>query len=256
MTHGSLFHEQTARQRVAALSDPGSFDELLPPPERITSPDLAQLGIPVSFDDGVGIGRAKIGGRKIYIAAQVGQFVGGAVGEIHGAKLTGLFKGYYRNPQASAAAFIDGWFRTGDLATCDANGFYTIVGRIKEMIRRAGENISATEVEEVLLALPGIVEAAAIAVPDEMRGEEVKAYLVLDQGVGIEDVPPSRVIEHREKQLAAFKVPRYLQYRTAPLPRSTSGKVRKPDLLSVADWRAGSWDRSCNAWLGGSTAAR
>jgi malonate decarboxylase beta subunit len=97
MTRGSLFHEQTARQRIAALVDPGSFDELLPPPERITSPYLAQLGIPVSFDDGVVIGRAKIGGRTIYIAAQVGQFVGGAVGEIHGAKLTGLFKAAARD---------------------------------------------------------------------------------------------------------------------------------------------------------------
>ncbi|MFO1161891.1 MAG: biotin-independent malonate decarboxylase subunit beta [Reyranellaceae bacterium] len=97
MTRGPLFHEQTARQRLAALVDPGSFDEFLPPPERITSPYLAQLGIPVSFDDGVVIGRAKIGGKKIYIAAQVGQFVGGAVGEIHGAKLTGLFKAAARD---------------------------------------------------------------------------------------------------------------------------------------------------------------
>lgn len=91
MMRGPLFHEQTARQRIAAVVDSGSFSELLPPPERITSPYLAQLGIPVSFDDGVVIGRATIGGKKVYLAAQVGQFVGGAVGEIHGAKLTGLF---------------------------------------------------------------------------------------------------------------------------------------------------------------------
>lgn len=87
----ALFHEQNARQRIAALVDPGSFDELLPPTERLTSPYLARLDIPVSFDDGVVIGRARLGGRKVYLAAQVGQFVGGAVGEIHGAKLTGLF---------------------------------------------------------------------------------------------------------------------------------------------------------------------
>eukprot|EP01034_Spumella_vulgaris_P018071 gene18071-23076_t len=94
---GALFHEQTARQRIASLADAGSFVELLPPPERITSPYLAQLGIPVSFDDGIVIGHAKIGGKKIYLAAQVGQFVGGAVGEIHGAKLTGLFKAAARD---------------------------------------------------------------------------------------------------------------------------------------------------------------
>ena len=97
MSRGPLFHEQTARLRLGGLVDPGSFGELLPPPERITSPYLAQLGIPVSFDDGVAIGRAKIGGKKVYIAAQVGQFVGGAVGEIHGAKLTGLFKAAARD---------------------------------------------------------------------------------------------------------------------------------------------------------------
>ncbi len=73
MTRGPLFHEQTARQRVAAIVDAGSFAELLPPPERLTSPYLAQLGIPVSFDDGVVIGRARIGGKKVYLAAQVGQ---------------------------------------------------------------------------------------------------------------------------------------------------------------------------------------
>jgi malonate decarboxylase beta subunit len=94
---GVLFHELTARQRLAGLVDSGSFVELLPPPERITSPYLAQLGIPVSFDDGVVIGHAKIGGKKVYLAAQVGQFVGGAVGEIHGAKLTGLFKAAARD---------------------------------------------------------------------------------------------------------------------------------------------------------------
>ncbi|MDI1286509.1 MAG: biotin-independent malonate decarboxylase subunit beta [Reyranella sp.] len=97
MTSGPLFHEQTARQRIAALADTGSFAELLPPPERLTSPYLVQLGIPVSFDDGLVIGRAKIGGKKVYLAAQVGQFVGGAVGEIHGAKLTGLFKAAARD---------------------------------------------------------------------------------------------------------------------------------------------------------------
>ncbi|MCF8531891.1 MAG: biotin-independent malonate decarboxylase subunit beta [Reyranella sp.] len=97
MTGGVLFHEQTARQRLDAITDQGSFVEFLPPPERLTSPYLAQLGIPVSLDDGVVIGRARIDGKKVYLAAQVGQFVGGAVGEIHGAKLTGLFKAAARD---------------------------------------------------------------------------------------------------------------------------------------------------------------
>ena len=111
MTGTSLFHEQTARQRIAAVVDAGSFVELLPPPERLTSPYLAQLGIPVSFDDGIVIGKAKIGGKKLYIAAQVGQFVGGAVGEIHGAKLTGLFKAAARDRVPCALIIESGGVR-------------------------------------------------------------------------------------------------------------------------------------------------
>lgn len=92
-----LFHEQTARQRISSLVDAGSFDEILPPPQRVMSPYLPQLDIPVSFDDGIVIGRAKIGGKPFYLAAQVGQFVGGSVGEVHAAKLTGILKAAARD---------------------------------------------------------------------------------------------------------------------------------------------------------------
>lgn len=160
----------------------------------------------------------------------------------------GLLQGYWNKSDATQAAFHGDWFRTGDLARQDARGFVTIVGRIKEMIRRAGENISATEVESVLLALPGIAEAAAVPVPDAQRGEEVKIYLVLADGVTPTDLPPDRVIAHCRTQLAAFKVPRYIEYRTTPLPRSTSGKVQKPTLLAETDdLRRNSWDRLASA---------
>ena len=98
MTRGSLFHEQTARQRLAALVDPGSFDELLPPPERIiTGPYLAQLGSRCRSTTASSSAAPGLAAGRSYIAAQVGQFVGGAVGEIHGAKLTGLFKAAARD---------------------------------------------------------------------------------------------------------------------------------------------------------------
>jgi malonate decarboxylase beta subunit len=97
MSCSNLFHEQTARQRIASLVEPGSFTEFLPPPARVMSPYLPQLDIPVSFDDGLVIGRAKIDGTPVYLAAQVGQFVGGAVGEVHGAKLTGIIKAAARD---------------------------------------------------------------------------------------------------------------------------------------------------------------
>ena len=86
------FAECSARERIAVLFDAGSFHEWLPPAARVTSPHLAQLGVPAAFDDGVAIGRALLGGRAVFVAAQEGEFMGGGVGEVHGAKLVGLLK--------------------------------------------------------------------------------------------------------------------------------------------------------------------
>lgn len=86
------YAECSARERVARLVDANSFHEWLPPAERVTSPHLAQLGVPCAFDDGVAIGRATLAGRHIFIAAQEGEFMGGGVGEVHGAKLVGLLR--------------------------------------------------------------------------------------------------------------------------------------------------------------------
>jgi malonate decarboxylase beta subunit len=86
------YQEATARERLQQLFDPGSFEEIIPPSARVTSPHLAQLNAPVAFDDGVAIGRAMLGGVAVYAAAQEGGFMGGAVGEVHGAKLVGLLR--------------------------------------------------------------------------------------------------------------------------------------------------------------------
>ena len=86
------FAECSARERIAALFDAGSFHEWLPPSKRVMSPHLAQLGVPAAFDDGVAIGEARLDGRRVFVAAQEGQFMGGGVGEVHGAKLVGLFR--------------------------------------------------------------------------------------------------------------------------------------------------------------------
>jgi malonate decarboxylase beta subunit len=88
----SSYQEATARQRIAGMLDAGSFDEFLPPQMRVISPHLHQLDAPVSFDDGVAVGRGTIEGRKVFIAAQEGGFRGGAVGEVHGAKLAGMLR--------------------------------------------------------------------------------------------------------------------------------------------------------------------
>ena len=95
------YAECPARERLARLVDAGSFHEWLPPSERVTSPHLAQLGVPSAFDDGVAVGRAMLAGRPVFIAAQEGEFMGGGVGEVHGAKLVGLLRRALRdNPDA------------------------------------------------------------------------------------------------------------------------------------------------------------
>jgi malonate decarboxylase beta subunit len=91
------YHELKARERIAAIVDSGSFQEIIPPPERVMSTYLPKLGIPVAFDDGLAIGSASLGGQRIYLAAQAGQFVGGSVGEVHSAKLVGLLKAAARD---------------------------------------------------------------------------------------------------------------------------------------------------------------
>jgi acyl-CoA synthetase (AMP-forming)/AMP-acid ligase II len=160
----------------------------------------------------------------------------------------GILKGYYRKPEATRDAFFGEWFRTGDIFRKDARGFYYIVGRKKDMIRRAGENISAREVEAVLKALPGVADAAAVPVPDPTRGQEVKIYVVLAPPVTKDQISPERIIAHCEANLARFKVPRYIAYRDS-LPKTPSEKIAKGELVKgVADLRAGSFDRVEGRW--------
>jgi malonate decarboxylase beta subunit len=95
------YAECSARERLARIVDAGSFHEWLPPAARVTSPHLAQLGVPCAFDDGVAVGRATLDGRTVFVAAQEGEFMGGGVGEVHGAKLVGLFKRALRDRPAA-----------------------------------------------------------------------------------------------------------------------------------------------------------
>jgi crotonobetaine/carnitine-CoA ligase len=172
----------------------------------------------------------------------------GEIGELQ-LEGPGMLQGYYKNREATRAAFQDGWFRTGDLFRQDEQGYFYIVGRTKDMIRRAGENIAAREVEAVLRGIPEIIEAAAVPVPDPTRGEEVKAYIVLDPSLAQKDLPPERVIAHCEANLARFKVPRFIAY-SASLPKTPSGKIAKKMLLENAgDLRKGSFDRIEGKWL-------
>ena len=160
----------------------------------------------------------------------------------------GMFLGYYEKPEANAKEFDGDWFCTGDIARQDENGYYYIVGRTKEMIKRSGENIAAREVESVIRELSQISEVAVLAVPDDIRREEVKALVILADGVTSEQCPPSVVIEHCSNRLAQFKVPRYIGY-VESFPRTPSNKVAKQQIMDrPVDPRAGAFDRVDKLW--------
>ncbi|VVJ15234.1 Long-chain-fatty-acid--CoA ligase (EC [Amycolatopsis camponoti] len=156
----------------------------------------------------------------------------------------GLMHGYHDDPEATAKAFEDGWFHTGDLARMDDAGRVYYIGRTKDMIRRSGENVSADEVERALLLHPAVRLAAVVAVPDELRGEEIKAYVVCDG----ERPEPAALAAFCSEKLAYFKVPRFWAF-ADELPMTPSERVAKGELRKVADPRAGSWDAKAEAWL-------
>jgi long-chain acyl-CoA synthetase len=138
-----------------------------------------------------------------------------------------VFKGYLNNPQATRMAIVDGWFRSGDLGTKDADGFITIVDRKKDLIIRGGYNVYPREVEEVLMRHPGVKQVAVIGIPHETHGEEVVAVIVRsDEGMGVTD---ETIIAWSQEHLARYKYPRYVHFIEA-MPLGPSGKVLKREL--------------------------
>jgi len=137
-----------------------------------------------------------------------------------------VFKGYWRDPEATSAAFAGGWFHTGDVGVKDEDGFVYIVDRLKDMIVSGGENIAGSEVERVLYEHAAVVEAAVVGRPDDRWGEVPVAYVVLAPEA---TVTPDELIEHCREQLAKFKVPKAVTVIDA-LPRNPSGKVLKREL--------------------------
>ncbi len=140
-------------------------------------------------------------------------------------------RGYFNNPEATAAAFSDGWFHTGDLGRLDDEGYLYVVDRLKDVIIRGGENIYAAEVEAALYEHPDITEAAIIGVPDERIGEEVGAVVRVRDGAAIS---PDDVRAHVAARLASFKVPSRVWITTDELPRNAAGKVLKRELRDDA----------------------
>ena len=142
---------------------------------------------------------------------------------------TSVFNGYWNLPKADAAAFVDGWFRTGDVACIDEDGFVFIVDRIKDLIIRGGENIGCGHVESALLMHPQVHEAAVFSVPDERLGEEVGAMVHGDPALDVEALRQF-LLQH----LARYEVPRYIVVSDAPLARTPSGKILKRAIREAA----------------------
>ena len=140
-----------------------------------------------------------------------------------------ILKGYYKNDTANTTAFRNGWFHTGDIGYCDADGFYYIVDRKSDMIIRGGENIYPREIDEVLYQHPAIAAAAAVGVKDELYGEEVAAVVVLKPGA---NTTAQDLIDYCKARLADFKCPTTVHF-VEDIPKGPTGKLLKRELAKM-----------------------
>lgn len=169
------------------------------------------------------------------------------VGELW-VKGRGIFKGYWNRANANAGCFDGEWFKTGDLMRCNELGLYWFEGRKKDIIRRFADNISAREVEAVIREIREIADVAAVPVRDDKRGEEVKIYVELKEGLTPADLQAERILEHARARLAAFKVPRYIAF-TPMLPRTVaSNKILKRELTAISDPLSNTYDGEEKRW--------
>ncbi|WP_249791449.1 class I adenylate-forming enzyme family protein [Bradyrhizobium sp. SRL28] len=171
----------------------------------------------------------------------------GEVGELW-VKGRGIFKGYWNRTDANAECFDGEWFKTGDLMRRNELGLYWLVGRKKDIIRRFADNISAREVEAIIREIREIADVAAVPVRDDKRGEEVKIYVELKEGLTPADLQVERILEHARARLAVFKVPRYIAF-TPMLPRTVaSNKVLKRELMAISDPLLNTYDGEDKRW--------
>jgi long-chain acyl-CoA synthetase len=249
------------RQLVAdAAAHPGDYESLLGiamggapiPPDLVTRIGGQTFRTPVAPSNGYGLtettsavvantgtdylarpdsaGRLMPGTDLRVVDPATGRDTGeGEVGELwfYGPNIA---RGYWNNPEATAAAFAGGWFRTGDLGRVD-DGWVYVVDRLKDVIIRGGENIYCAEVEAALFEHPAIDDVAVVGVPDPRNGEEAVAVVVPASQAAL---TADEVRRHVGERLASFKVPAYVVFRSQPLPRTASGKVLKRELRSAA----------------------
>ena len=203
-----------------------------------TCPTLAKSpmksGIPIAGEDRYvrqSMTGFAIPGAELRVLGPDGKGVphdGTVMGEIV-ARGDGVMEGYWRQPEATAAALKDGWFHTGDMATVDAHNYIQIVDRKKEIIVSGGENISSLEVEKVLLAHASVYEAAVIPVPDDKWGEVPMGVVVLKPGA---QATAAELLDFCRSRLSHYKCPRSIEF-VASMPKTGSGKLLKRELRSA-----------------------
>jgi len=210
------------------------------------------LSVPLSAVETVGSGAMghPPPGKEVRVADERGNSVpDGATGEI---VIRGkpMMQGYWNQPEATAEVFRGGWFHTGDLGFRDPDGRFHHAGRLKDMIRRGGANISPAEVESVLTQHPAVIAAALVPVPDELFGELPKAFVQLRPGQPADAETARSILGLARGRLADFKVPAYLEF-VDSFPLTPSARIRKRELLTPGrDQRSGAFDAASDSWTG------
>ena len=187
---------------------------LTPQDHRDAPGRLASMGAPVP---GVQVEVRGVGGDPL---------PAGEIGELW-IRGPNIMLGYWNRPDATAEALVDGWYRSGDIVRSDGDGYLFMVDRAKDMIISGGENVYSIEVESVLSEHPDVLEAAVFGIPDARWGEAVHAVVTVRPGAA----PSAEALcEHARRRIAGFKVPRSIDVRGEPLPKSGAGKVLKAEL--------------------------
>lgn len=198
---------------------------------------LTETGVDLSVPIGAGhlVGSGKIGypvtGKTVQVVDENDRPApAGVPGEIV-TRGVPMMRGYWNQPEKTAEAMRGGWFHTGDLGVMDDDGAFRIVGRLKDMVRRGGENVACAEVEQVLDQHPGVVMSAVAGIPDEMLGEEVKAYVQAAEGHPPTAAAAADIVAFARDRLARFKVPRRVEF-VDDFPLTPSARVSKPALTA------------------------
>lgn len=236
-------HDRAHRLRVALFAQNVTEEQLAAFEARFGCPLLQIYGMtetvaPPTMNPLYGerrnmtIGRPILAARLRVVDADGRDVPAGEVGQllVHGEPGWTLMLGYFKNPEATAETVRDGWLYTGDNVRVDADGYLTFVDRGKDMIKRAGENVASSEVERVLNEHPAVFESAVVGVPDPIRDEAIKAFVVFHPG---QTATEEELIAWCAARLARFKVPSFVEV-VEQLPRTSVGKIQKHLLRSGA----------------------